>query len=200
FEDIYKLHNQRDTILNLEKFGQKSFDNLIEAIENSKKNSLERLLFGLGIPQVGEKAAKILASHYKTLDALMAASVEDLSEIRDIGSVTAEMICDFFKEESNRNMLEELRILGVNMTYIDTSIRKETPFKDKTVVLTGTLSIYTRQEATALLEDLGAHVAGSVSKKTDYVIYGENAGSKLTKANELGVTTLTEEEFRSMME
>lgn len=199
FEDIYKLQAKRDTILSIEKFGQKSFDNLVEAIENSKKNSLERLLFGLGIRQVGEKAAKILASHFKTMDNLMNASIEELSMIKDIGPITAEGIYDFFKDSNNMRIIDELKLFGVNMNYIDTSIDSNSEFKDKTVVLTGTLTIYTRNEATKLLEDLGAHVASSVSKKTDYVIYGAEAGSKLTKANELGVKTLSEEEFKKML-
>ncbi|MDO5439904.1 MAG: NAD-dependent DNA ligase LigA [Erysipelotrichaceae bacterium] len=199
FEDIYKLHTKRDTILNIEKFGQKSFDNLVEAIENSKKNSLERLLFGLGIRQVGEKAAKVLASNFKNMDNLMNASVEDLSNIKDIGPITAEGIVDFFNDPNNKRIINDLKLFGLNMEYIDTSIDSNSEFKDKTVVLTGTLTIYTRNEATKLLEDLGAHVAGSVSKKTDYVIYGTEAGSKLTKAQELGVKTLSEEEFKKML-
>ena len=199
FEDIYKLHAKRDTILGIEKFGQKSYDNLVEAIENSKKNSLERLLFGLGIRQVGEKAAKVLASNFKTMDNLMNATVEDLSAIKDIGPITAEGIVDFFNDENNKRIINELKLFGLNMNYIDTSIDSNSEFKDKTVVLTGTLTIYTRNEATKLLEDLGAHVSGSVSKKTDYVIYGSEAGSKLTKANELGVKTLSEEEFKKML-
>ena len=199
FEDIYKLHNRHDEILSLEKFGEKSYQNLIDAIENSKKNSLEKLLFGLGIRQVGEKAAKILAKRFKTMDNLINASVEDLSDIKDIGEITAIGIVDFFKSESNRNMIDILKIFGVNMEYIDTASNRITPFMDKTVVLTGALTIYTRDEATAILENLGAHVSTSVSKKTDYVIYGEKAGSKLKKANELGIATLTEEEFRNML-
>ena len=199
FEEIYKLHTKRDEILNIEKFGQKSFDNLIEAIENSKKNSLERLLFGLGIRQVGEKAAKILASNFQSMDNLMNASIEDLSNIKDIGPITAEGIYDFFHDLNNIRIIDDLKLFGLNMNYIDTSIDSNSEFKDKTVVLTGTLTIYTRTEATKLLEDLGAHVASSVSKKTDYVIYGEEAGSKLTKANELGVKTLSEEEFKKML-
>lgn len=198
-EDIYKLHNHKDEILGIEKFGQKSFDNLVEAIEESKKNSLEKLLFGLGIRQVGEKAAKVLASYFKDMDHLMAADVEELSEIRDVGAVTASFIHDFFAEEGNINIIEQLKLFGVNMNYIDNSIGDDNAFRDKTVVLTGSLSIYTRAEATAILENMGAHVSSSVSKKTDYVIYGENAGSKLTKANELGVTTISEEEFRDML-
>ncbi len=199
FEDIYKLHNRREEILQMEKFGAKSYDNLIEAIENSKANSLERLINGLGIRQVGEKAAKVLAAHFRNMDALMNASFDELSAIRDVGPVTAEYIIDFFKEEENRAMLEQLKILGVNMNYIDTSVSTDSVFAGKTVVLTGTLEKYSRNEATALLEDLGAHVSGSVSKKTDYVIYGTEAGSKLDKARQLGVTTLDEAEFEKLL-
>ena len=183
----------------MEKFGVKSYDNLIEAIENSKKNSLERLINGLGIRQVGEKAAKILAARFKNMEALMDASFDELSQIRDIGPITAEYIRDFFNEESNMEMIRQLKILGVNMEYIDTSVNSESLFAGKTVVLTGTLEKYSRSEATALLEDRGAHVSGSVSKKTDFVIYGAEAGSKLDKANQLGVTTLDEAQFESML-
>ena len=199
FEDIYKLFNKKDIILSIEKMGLKSYENLVEAIENSKKNSLEKLLFGLGIRQVGEKAAKILASNFKTMDNLMNASIEDLSNIKDIGPITAEGIVDYFKDENNIRIINELKLFGLNMEYIDNSIKSNSPFKDKTVVLTGTLTIYTRKEASELLENLGAHCASSVSKNTDYVIYGESAGSKLTKARELGVTTISEEEFRNML-
>ena len=199
FEDIYQLSERRDEILSMEKFGSKSFDNLIEAIENSKKNSLERLINGLGIRQVGEKAAKVLAAHFQNMEAFMNASVEQLSEIKDIGPVTAEYIRDFFMEESNREMITKLRFYGVNMNYIDTSISNDSVFAGKTVVLTGTLEKYSRNEATALLENLGAKVSGSVSKKTDYVIYGTEAGSKLDKARELGVTTLDESEFEKLL-
>ncbi len=199
FEDIYKLHNRREDILQMEKFGVKSYDNLIEAIENSKKNSLERLINGLGIRQVGEKAAKVLAAHFRTMSAFMNASEEELASIRDIGPITAEYIRDFFSEEDNRSMIESLRILGVNMEYIDNSVVSESVFNGKTVVLTGTLEKYSRNEATALLENLGARVSGSVSKKTDYVIFGAEAGSKLDKARKLGVTTLDESEFEKLL-
>jgi DNA ligase (NAD+) len=199
FEDIYKLHNRKEDILQMDKFGEKSFDNLIEAIENSKNNSLERLINGLGIRQVGEKAAKILASRFKTMDAFMNASLEELSEIKDIGPITAEYIIDYFKEDDNKEMISQLKMLGVKMEYIDQSISSDSLFKDKTVVLTGTLEKYSRNEATAILENLGAHVASSVSKKTDFVIYGAEAGSKLDKAKALGVTTLSEAEFENML-
>ena len=199
FEDIYKLHNRKYDILNIEKFGLKSYDNLIEAIENSKNNSVERLINGLGIRQVGEKASKVLASHYQNLDNLMNADIEDLSSIRDVGPVTAKYIKEFFDERSNREMIEQLRLFGVNFEYIDNSIGNDSVFNGKTVVLTGTLVKYSRNDATALLENMGAHVSGSVSKKTDYVIYGAEAGSKLSKAQELGVKTLSEEEFEKLL-
>lgn len=199
FEDIYKLHNRKDDILQLEKFGEKSFNNLIEAIENSKKNSLERLINGLGIRQVGEKASKVLAAYYGNMDALMHASFEDLSAIRDVGPVTAEYIRDFFSEPDNVEMLQQLKLFGVNMNYIDNSISSDSVFNGKTVVLTGTLEKYSRNEATELLENLGAHVSGSVSSKTDYVIYGTEAGSKLDKARQLNVTTISEEEFEKLL-
>ena len=200
FEDIYKLHNRKDEIINLDKFGQKSFDNLIEAIENSKANSLEKLINGLGIRQVGEKAAKVLASYYKNMDNFINASLEDLSEIKDIGPVTAKYIKEFFEEESNIEMINQLKLFGVNMEYIDTRTNTNSLFNDKTVVLTGSLEIYTRSQASQILENLGAHVASSVSKKTDYVIYGAEAGSKLTKAKELGVTCIDEQTFKSMLQ
>ncbi|MBQ2657237.1 MAG: NAD-dependent DNA ligase LigA [Erysipelotrichaceae bacterium] len=199
FEDIYKLHNRKDDTLQLEKFGEKSFNNLIEAIENSKKNSLERLINGLGIRQVGEKASKVLAAYYGNMDALMHASFEDLSAIRDVGPVTAEYIRDFFSEPDNVEMLQQLKLFGVNMNYIDNSISSDSVFSGKTVVLTGTLEKYSRNEATELLENLGAHVSGSVSSKTDYVIYGTEAGSKLDKARQLNVTTISEEEFEKLL-
>ncbi|MBQ2505337.1 MAG: NAD-dependent DNA ligase LigA, partial [Erysipelotrichaceae bacterium] len=132
FEDIYKLFNRKDDILKMEKFGEKSYDNLIEAIENSKKNSLERLINGLGIRQVGEKAAKILAAYFKNMDAFMNASQEELSNIHDIGPITAEYIREFFNEDSNREMIAQLKLLGVNMDYIDTSSKEESVFTGKT--------------------------------------------------------------------
>jgi len=199
FEDIYKLHNRKEDILKLDKFGQKSYDNLIEAIENSKKNSLERLIYGLGIRQVGEKAGKILAAYFKNMDSFMHASVDELSAIKDIGPTTAEYIHDFFSEPSNIEMINQLKMLGVNMDYIDNSVSNESVFSNKTVVLTGTLQRFTRNQATELLENLGANVSGSVSKKTDYVIYGAEAGSKLDKANQLGVATLSEDEFEALL-
>ena len=193
-DEIYHLKDRKDEILSLEKFGAKSYDNLVRAIENSKENSLERLLFGLGIRQVGEKAADVLAHTFDTMDNLMAATYDDLCAVPDVGAITAEAIALFFHDEKNRELIEHLKEAGVNMTCHKTEV-KESMFTGKTCVLTGTLSQYSRKEAEAILTGLGANVTGSVSKKTDYVIYGAEAGSKLTKAQELGVTTMTEEEF-----
>lgn len=193
-EDIFCLENHKDEILNTPKFGQKSYDNLAQAIEHSKQNSLEKLICGLGIRQVGEKAAKILAQRFKNMDALMAAEISDLEEIKDIGRITAEAIVTFFDDPKQKEMIEFLKNKGVNMTFIqDETV--ESYFSGKTVVLTGSLQLFDRKEATALLEKMGAHVTGSVSKKTDLVIYGENAGSKLTKAEQLNIMIMSEEHF-----
>ena len=200
-EDIYTLHLKKDAILALDKFGLKSYENLMEAIEASKTRDLSLLICGLGIRQVGIKAAKILAAHFGTMDDLMVAGVEDLEKIKDIGPITALGIYDYFKDEHNIKLIKALKDFGLNMrsdlkeTSDSTSI-----FSGKTCVLTGTLLKYSRTEATKLLESFGAKVSGSVSKKTDYVIYGQEAGSKLNKANELGIKTLSEEEFMEMIE
>lgn len=193
-EDIYSLKDKRDELLRLEGFKEKSVDKLLNAIEASKQNPLEDLVFGLGIRQVGKKAARILAQHFKTMDALMQASKEELTQIRDIGEITAISILDFFALESNRQMIEKLRVAGCRMDS-DQIETNESMFTNKTVVLTGSLSLFTRDEARALLERLGANVASSVSKKTDLVIYGENAGSKLEKALQLNVSVMDEATF-----
>ncbi|WP_273399657.1 NAD-dependent DNA ligase LigA [Traorella massiliensis] len=193
-EDIYSLKDKRDELLKLEGFKEKSVDKLLNAIEASKQNPLEDLVFGLGIRQVGKKAARILAQHFKTMDALMQASKEELTQIRDIGEITAISILDFFALESNRQMIEKLRVAGCRMDS-DQIETNESMFTNKTVVLTGSLSLFTRDEARALLERLGANVASSVSKKTDLVIYGENAGSKLEKALQLNVSVMDEATF-----
>ena len=193
-EDIYNLKDHYDEILETPKMGKKSADNLLEAIENSKQNSLEKLLYGLGIRQIGEKAAKILAYWFETMQALMQATYEELEEIKDIGAITAQTVLDFFHDEANQHLIEALIGHGLNMICLKEE-QVETIFTGKTVVLTGTLATMTRPEAQALLEHLGATVSGSVSKRTDFVIYGENAGSKLTKAQSLGVATMTESEF-----
>lgn len=193
-EDIYCLKEHRQELINLEGFKEKSVDKLLDAIEDSKQNPLEDLIYGLGIRQVGKKAAKVLAKHFLSMDALMAANEEELVAIKDIGQITAESITAFFHEPKNMELIAHLKGYGLRMDTEAEQIQ-ESSFSGKTIVLTGTLTQMTRNDAKALLESLGANVSGSVSKKTDLVIYGEAAGSKLTKANSLGVMTMDEDTF-----
>ena len=197
--DIYKLARYHDELTELEGYGEKSVTNLLEAIENSKKNSLERLLFGLGIPNVGEKTSKLLATHYQTLDHLMEASQEELNTIPDIGEIIAKSIADFFKEEKNQKVIQELKELGLNMTYTGPKVEINDNFYNKTFVVTGTLKKYTRQEIEDRIESLGGKCSSSVSKKTSAVIAGENAGSKYDKAQSLGIPIWTEEELEERL-
>lgn len=193
-EDIYCLKEHRQELIDLEGFKEKSVDKLLDAIEDSKQNPLEDLIYGLGIRQVGKKAAKVLAKHFLSMDAVMAADEEALVAIKDIGQITAESITAFFHEPKNMELIAHFKGYGLRMDTEAEQIQ-ESPFSGKTVVLTGTLTQLTRNDAKALLESLGANVSGSVSKKTDLVIYGEAAGSKLTKANSLGVMTMDEDTF-----
>lgn len=193
-EDIYRLKEHKEEILGFEGFKEKSTQKMLDAIDDSKQNPLEDLIFGLGIRQVGKKAAKILAKRFLTMDALIKASHEELTAIKDIGTITATSIIAFFHEPKNIELIYHLKAYGLRMDSDPEEI-KESIFTGKTVVLTGTLQRMSRNEAKAILEGLGANVSGSVSKKTDYVIYGEAAGSKLTKANDLGVATMDEETF-----
>lgn len=193
-EDIYFLHEHREELLEKRGYQKKSVDKMLETIETSKKQPLALLLYGLGIRQVGKKAAAILANYFGSMDALMKADVDTLVSINDIGPITAQSIVEFFKDESNQKLIQTLKEQGLNMIQEKQEI-KASRFTNKTVVLTGTLEHYTRNEAKEILENLGANVSGSVSKKTDYVIYGTAAGSKLSKAQNLGVATMSEEEF-----
>ena len=198
-EDIYFLYQHREALIGKPGYQEKSVDKLLEQIEASKKNELGLLLFALGIRQVGKKAAMILADHFLSMDALMQASLEELTGLKDIGQITAESILSFFAEEKNQHLINILQSCGLCMEQTKKE-QKVSRFTNKTCVLTGTLEHYTRKEAKAILESLGANVAGSVSKKTDFVIYGSAAGSKLTKAQQLGVATMTEEEFMQEVE
>lgn len=193
-EDIFRLKEHKDAILEIEGFKEKSYQKLIDAIEKSKQNPLEDMVYGLGIRQVGKKAAKVLAKYYQHMDKLMEANEEELVNIKDIGDITAKSIVAFFHEPKNIELVAQLKGFGLRM---DTDIEevKESMFTGKTVVLTGSLTRLTRNEAKDILESLGANVSGSVSKKTDWVIYGEAAGSKLTKAQDLGVATMSEDTF-----
>ncbi len=192
--DIYHLSNHASEIKALDGWSDKSMNSLLDAIEASKKQSLERLLFGVGIKDVGEKMAKVLSKRYKNLDALSLATEEELLKIPDVGPVAAKNITDFFKNEKNKQEIELLRQNGVNFEYLGTdTIDVNSFFYGKTIVLTGTLTHYSRQEMTEILEGIGAKCAGSVSKKTNLVIAGPGAGSKLDKANELGIEVIDEE-------
>lgn len=197
--DIYLLDQRRDDLTKLDKFGEKSTDKLLVAIEASKTNSLEKLLFGLGIRQVGAKQARSLALHFKTMDALMVATKEELNALNDVGEITADAIVSFFEDPQNSKLVQSLKDAGVNMNYSGLTI-ESSPFSGLTIVLTGSLQFYDRNSATELLQTLGAKVSSSVSKKTDLVIYGQSAGSKLAKANSLGVRTISEDEFMNMVE
>ena len=199
-KEIYHLADHRDEIISLDGWQSKSVDNLINAIEKSKENSLERVLFGLGIKEVGVKMAKTLARKYMNIDNLIAASEEELLEIADVGPVVASSIVNFFADERNIETINALKEQHVNFNYLGSTVKAaDSYFSGKTVVLTGTLMKYGRKEATEILENLGAKVTGSVSKATDVVIAGVEAGSKLDKAHALGITVLNEEEFLELL-
>lgn len=189
--DLYTLDAKE--LAGLERFGKKSSENLINAIENSKKNCLSRLLYGLGIRQVGEKAAQVLAKHFGTIDSLASATLEDLTQIDDIGEITSQNIINFFKNESNIKTISLLKQLGLNTSYISTS--QSEVLNGMTFVVTGTLPTLKRIDAEKIITDNGGKVSSSVSKKTTYVVCGENPGSKLTKANELNIKVIDENEF-----
>ena len=198
-DDFYTLDKYKDELMLLEGFGEKSISKLLESASNSKKNSLERLLFGLGIRYVGKKTAKILSKYYKTMDNLIKADFDELKSINDIGDVIAKSIVDYFNDEKNINLINRLKELNLNMRYLGEEVNTSNEnINGKTFVITGTLS-RPRDEIKEEIEGLGGNVTGSVTKKTDYVIAGEKAGSKLTKANELGIRVLTEEEYNNML-
>lgn len=194
YPDFYELSKYKEELMELEGFGEKSINNLLEAASNSKENSLERLLFGLGIRHVGAKTAKILARTYQTMDNLMNASFEELNGIRDIGEIIAQSVFDYFNSSENRAMIELLKQKNLNMTYLG-KIENNIEFEGKTFVLTGTLESITREEASEKIESLGGKVSSSVSKNTSAVIVGANPGSKYEKALKLEIPIWTEEDF-----
>ena len=197
--DIYSLKDHAKELVRLEGFGEKSINNLLEAIEKSKENSLERLIFGLGIPHVGAKTAKVLAQKFETLDKMIESTEEELTKIPDIGGIIAKSVVDYFNDNHNRAIVEELKELGLNMNYLGKKIESNDIFANKTFVLTGSLTIFTREEASEKIELLGGKTSGSVSKKTSVVIVGENPGSKYEKAKELGIEIWTEQEFEEKL-
>ena len=194
--DIYSL--KLEDVASLKKNGKKFAQNLIDAIEKSKSNDLFKLITGLGIRHIGAKSAKNLARKFRTMNNLMNASIEELSVQNDVGEITAKSIYEFFREEQSIDLINKLKLAGVNMESLEEE-NTDNRFEGKTFVLTGALSKYSRDEASDIIEKLGGKTSGSVSKKTSYVLAGEDAGSKLTKAQNLGVTVITEEEFEEMI-
>ena len=193
--DLYKL--TQDNLLQLERMGEKSAENVLAEIEASKKLPLERVIYGLGIRFVGERTAQFLAEHFGSLDDIMKASAEQLEEVNEVGPRIAESIVEFFADEHNRKLVSDLRKAG--LTFTGQKKEKGTKLAGKTFVLTGTLARHTRDEAKKLIEDAGGRVSGSVSKKTDYVVAGSDAGSKLDKARELGVNVIGEEQLEELV-
>ena len=196
--DLYFLN--KDEVAQMDKMGEKSAQNLMEAIEKTKQNDLSRLIFALGIRQVGQKAGKILARTFGSMDALMAADAETLAALYDVGEITAQSIVQYFSQPQTKDIISRLKEAGVNMQSREQQTGGGGAFSGKTVVLTGTLSGLTRGEATEKIEAAGGKVTGSVSKKTSFVIAGAEAGSKLAKAESLGVQVLSEDEFLKMLE
>ena len=195
--DLFKL--DQVTLMRLERMGEKSAQNALNSIEKAKNTTLPRFLFALGIRDVGEATALNLANHFGSLDAIRAATFEQLQEVQDVGEVVANRIVRFWQEPHNVEVVEDLIQQGVVWQNIEQVEIADNPLKDKNVVLTGTLSVLTRDQAKALLQGLGCKVSGSVSSKTDYLIAGEKAGSKLAKAQELGVKVLSEQEFLAIV-
>ena len=196
--DLYKLGLL--AMINLERMGEKSAVNLLAGIEKSKHTTLARFIFALGIRNVGETTAKDLAQHFGSLDNLLAADLERLQQVRDVGPVVAQSMADFLAQSHNREVIEQLRAAGVQWAEHEPHVATALPFAGKTFVLTGTLVSLSRDQAKEKLEALGAKVAGSVSKKTHYVVAGAESGSKLDKAQELGVTVLDEQQFLALLE
>lgn len=195
--DLFSL--DRNKLIELERMGDKSVDNLLNAIENSKQSSLDKVIFALGILNVGKKAGKILAEYYKNLTNFSKATVDELLELPDIGLITAESIVDYLSNDNNLRFINELIEIGMNPQYEIQNKNTDNIFSGKTIVLTGKLVELTRNEAKEYLERFGAKVTGSVTSKTDYVIAGEKAGSKLAKAEQLGIQVLSEDEFIDIM-
>ena len=196
--DLYYLYKRRDELVTLERMGEKSVENLLKSIENSRNNDLDRLIFGLGIRHIGQRAARLLAENLGSFDRIMEAKTEELESIEEFGHIMAESVTSFFGDEQNRKIIERLKEAGVNMTSLKKTEPASRELAGLTFVLTGTLPTFTRKEATEIIESRGGRVSGSVSGNTDYVLAGEEAGSKLDKARQLGIRIIDEEEFKKM--
>jgi DNA ligase (NAD+) len=197
--DIYELHHYRQELVEIPGFGEKKVEKLIQAIEQSKKQTFDRLIFGLGIKHVGAKVAKTLIKHYPSIKHLMEAKYDDLIQINEIGEMIAKSIVSYFENEKVVDMIHTLNAQGLNMTY-EKENTIEHQFNGKTLVLTGKLNLFSREQATEIIEKCGGKVASSVSAKTDYVLAGDDAGSKLKKAQELGIRVIDEETFKVMID
>ncbi|MCF7931383.1 MAG: NAD-dependent DNA ligase LigA [Acholeplasmataceae bacterium] len=197
--DIYLLKNFSTELKELPGFGEKKVENLLYAIENSKLQSFDKLIFGLGIKHIGAKVAKVLVKNYPSMNLLKKATLEELNSIPDIGEMIAQSIVSYFADPHHQALIEQLEQLGLNMVY-EKGEQIEHPFNNKTIVLTGKLEIFTRDQASDLIEKLGGKISSSVSSKTDFVVAGEDAGSKLKKANELGVKVIDEQTFKGMVD
>ncbi len=195
--DIYRLDNHKEELMELEGFGEKSINNLLSSIENSKSNSLEKVLFALGIRHVGKKTAKVLAKRYKTIDNLIKASEEELTNVNDIGAIIAKSVKEYLSNEENLSLINELKSIGLNFEYLDTGL--DDKLEGMTFVLTGTLQKYKREELTKILENKGAKVTNSVTKKTTGVIVGDKPGSKYDKALKLGINIYKEEDIENII-
>ena len=195
--DLYSL--RKEDLLKLERMGEKSADNLLAALAESKKNELDKLLFALGIRHVGAKVARILATEFGSMEKLQQAQPEELAQIRDIGDKIAESAVTWLNVPANIDLVERLAAAGLTMTFTPPASQEDNPFFGKTLVFTGTMPTLGRAEAKTMAQDVGAKVSGSVSKKTDYVIAGAEAGSKLEKAQQLGVTVIDEAEFLRLL-
>ena len=199
-EDIYSLKDKKEDLIELEGFGNKSVDNLLTSIEASKSNSLERLLFAIGIPGIGAKTAKVLAKKYDNIDNLMNASLEELTNIKDIGSILATNIVTFFKDEKKQELINNLKEIGVNMEYKGEKTQNNPLISNKKFVITGTISFMTRDEIKELLERYDGTTVDSVSKKTDVVIVGDSPGSKYDKALKLGIEIWNEDKLKEVID
>jgi len=198
--DLYYLYKEKETLIKMERMGKKSIENLLTSIEKSKQNNIDRLIFGFGIRHIGLRAAQLLSENFESLDAIMNASSEDIEAIPEFGSKMAKSVEQFFSQKQIRDTIEKLKAAGVNTISFGKKKIKDNRFEGKTFVLTGTLPSLTRKEAEEIIKSFGGKTSGSVSKKTDYVLAGEEAGSKLEKAKDLGIEIIDENSFRQMIE
>lgn len=201
YADIYDQRQRREEIAALDRWGEKSADKLLLGIDKSLERPYWRVLFALGIRHIGSTVARVLAAEFNTIDQLMAATLEELTAVHEVGPQIAESVVRFFADGGNRDLIERLRAAGVAMRGPEKRIVAEgdSPFAGKTVVLTGSLVRHTREQAAAIIQELGGKTSSSVSKKTDFVLAGSEAGSKLEKAQQLGVRVIDEEEFEGMI-